>query len=123
MEHKIAVLIENDADLRSALTITLEGWGLDVLPCASLAEAQDLLTAIDIAPDVIVADYQLDDQALGTTAIADLRGRYGNIPSCIVTANRSPDLVGQCEKAATKLIYKPIDPIRLRGFLEQVLHG
>ncbi len=123
MEHKIAVLIENDADLRSALTITLEGWGLDVLPCASLAEAQDLLTAIDIAPDVIVADYQLDDQALGTTAIADLRGRYGNIPSCIVTANRSPDLVGQCEKEATKLIYKPIDPIRLRGFLEQVLHG
>jgi signal transduction histidine kinase/CheY-like chemotaxis protein len=121
LEHRIAVLIENDAELRSAMSITMENWGLDVLPCASQSEAEEVLREVDIAPDVIVADFQLDDGALGTDAISDLRTAYGPVPACLVTANRSPDLHGTCDKLGVTLIHKPIDPNVLRGFMEAVL--
>ncbi|WP_264214589.1 hybrid sensor histidine kinase/response regulator [Leisingera thetidis] len=120
-EHRIAVLIENDADLRAALEITLDSWGLNVLPCAGCAEAQALLEEIDIAPDVIIADYQLDDGALGTDAIAALRARHGPVPACLVTANRSPDLAAACAGLNAALLHKPIDTCELRSFLLRAL--
>ena len=121
LEHRIAVLIENDAELRSAMSITMENWGLDVLPCASQGEAEEVLREVDIAPDVIVADFQLDDGALGTNAISDLRTTYGHVPACLVTANRSPELQSTCDAQDITLIHKPIDPDALRGFMESAL--
>ena len=120
-EHRIAVLIENDADLRAALTINLENWRLDVLPAATLAEARDILIEVDIAPDVIIADYQLDDDALGTDAISALQARYGAVPACLVTANRSSDVLTLCAARGVTLIHKPINTDDLRVFLEQAL--
>ncbi|MFD3190890.1 PAS-domain containing protein [Sedimentitalea sp. HM32M-2] len=121
LEQNIAVLIENDADLRSAMTITMQNWGLDVLPCACLQEAEELLREVDLAPDVIVADFQLDDGALGTQAISAIRSAHGPVPACVVSANRSPALQDACETLGAALIHKPIDPDELRSFLETVL--
>ncbi len=121
LEHRIAVLIENDNELRSAMAIALENWGLDVLPCASLSEAEELLAEVDIAPDVILADYQLDNGALGTDAICALRSQYGSVPACLITANRAATLNTVCDNLDAELIHKPIDPEMLRGFLERVL--
>ncbi|WP_371228162.1 PAS-domain containing protein [Roseovarius sp. 2305UL8-3] len=123
LDHNIAVLIENDADLRAAMTITLENWGLDVLPCASQPEAEEILREIDVAPDVIVADYQLDNDVLGTDVISALRAAHGHVPACIVTANRSPDLHSVCDALSAALFHKPINPDELLSFLEGVLTG
>ena len=121
LAHNIAVLIENDAELRAAMTITMESWELDVLPCASHAEAEAVLAEIDIAPDVIVADYQLDNGSSGTNAITDLRAVYGMVPACLVTANHSTEVQGLCDTLGVSLFHKPIAPAELRGFLESVL--
>ncbi|WP_116133960.1 PAS-domain containing protein [Tropicimonas sp. IMCC34043] len=115
--HRIVLLIENDADLRDAIAITLEGWGVDVLPCAGLAEADALLDEIDIAPDAVVADYQLDDGALGTDAIAHFIRRFGALPTCIISANRSTELDAACAQIGAALLHKPLDPVQLRRFL------
>lgn len=121
LDHHIAVLIENDDALRSALTIIMENWGLDVLPCASQREAEEVLAEVDIAPDVIVADYRLDNDALGTDAIAALRQRHGDVPACLVTADREGDLHDLCARQSVTLMHKPIDPDSLRTFFEQAL--
>lgn len=118
LSQKIVVLIENDAELRAALALTLEGWGIDVLPCVGPNEANDVLEAIDMTPDAIIADYQLDDGALGTTTISQLRDRYGNCSACLITANRTPELATLCDDQRLTLLYKPIDPNLLRAFLE-----
>lgn len=123
LEHKIAVLIEDDAELRSAMAITLENWGLDVLPCATQAEAEDVLREVDVAPDVIVADYQLENGTLGTDVVAALMETHGQMPACIVTANRSPDLNDVCDALGVMLFHKPVDLGALRSFLERALVG
>ncbi len=116
----IALLIENDADLRNALTFTMEQWGLDVLACRGEDEAAELLREIDVAPDVIVADMQLDDGREGAAAIRALRARYGPLPACLISANRGTELVSAAREINVPLLYKPIDPNALRALLANV---
>ena len=121
LEHHIVLLIENDESLRSAIAITLEKWGVDVLPCANEIEAVSVLQELDIAPDAIIADYQLDDGQLGTDLVERLRERYGKVPTCIISANRSPRLVEQCRRLGVLLHHKPLNPLELREFLEDAV--
>jgi signal transduction histidine kinase len=119
VSNMVVLLIENDAELRNAMAITMEQWSVDVLTCAGGSEAMELLDEIDITPDAIVADYQLDDGQDGLTAIRDLRAAHGAIPACVISANRSTDLVMACEAANLPLLYKPLDPPLLRDFLQR----
>ncbi|WP_319824457.1 PAS-domain containing protein [Thalassovita sp.] len=114
----VVLLIENDDELRNAITITMEQWGVDVLTCKGGQEALDLLDEIDMAPDVIVADYQLDDGELGLDALHRLRAHCGAVPACIISANRSKELVQACTESDIPLLYKPIEPAILRDFLQ-----
>ncbi|MEC3861727.1 PAS-domain containing protein [Mesobacterium sp. TK19101] len=121
LHNRIVLLIENDDNLRNAITLTLEGWGIDALPCAGLEEAETLLDEIDIAPDAILADYQLDHGTFGTDAIQRLKDRYGPLPSCVITANRAPDLQQTCDRIGAALLHKPLNLADLRRFLTQAV--
>lgn len=116
----IALLIENDENLRNALTMTLENWGVHVIDCARENQASALLREIGVSPDVIIADYQLENGELGTDAVRNLTSEFGAIPACIISADRSPELTQTCTAAKLALIHKPIDPQKLMGFLR---HG
>lgn len=117
----IVMLIENDAGLRSALTVTLEAWGLDVFACASGNEAMALLQEVDIAPDLVIADYQLDDGLLGSDAITHLRHQHGPLPACLITANRDPEVTELSKGLGVALLHKPINPDALRLLLQHHL--
>lgn len=117
LAHRIVLLVENDAELRNAISMTLENWGADVLACGSDIEALDLLREIDIAPDMVLADYQLDNGSTGTELIARLRQTYGPLPACVISANRDPDLKLQCQALQAPLLHKPLDLDQLRTIL------
>ena len=118
---RLALLVENDADFRQALTILLEKWGADVIAVASRDEALSLLAEVGLVPDLVIADFQLDDGLRGTEAIATLRAEYGPLPACIVTADRGPEVQLLCDALSVPVIPKPIDPGFLAGQLSQVL--
>ncbi|WP_170775718.1 PAS-domain containing protein [Ruegeria lacuscaerulensis] len=117
----VALLIENDENLRSALTMTMETWGIQVLECSSEEQAVGLLREIEIVPDIVIADYQLDHGKKGTDAVVALRHEFGNLPACIISANRSSELTGYCKRAGVPLLHKPIDVQRLKSVLETLL--
>lgn len=120
---RLALLIENDADFRQAMTILLEKWGVDVFAVATGAEASALLSEVGLVPDVIVADYQLDDGERGTDAVTALRHTFGPVPACIVSADRGKELQEICARKDLPLISKPIEPghlaINLVALLER----
>lgn len=116
----VALLIENDVELQGALTITMEQWGIDVLPVLSGSEAIALLHEIDIVPDVILADYQLDLGETGTDAIRQLWSIYGRIPATLITANRTQQVMQDCQKSGIELMYKPISSGNLRDYIGRV---
>lgn len=120
-QNMIVLLIENDLDLQAALSITLETWGIDVLTAASGSEAIALLREIDITPDIILADYQLDNQETGTQSVKKLRDAFGPIPAAVITANRSKEVVESCNNLDLTLFYKPISPDSLKSFISTAL--
>jgi hypothetical protein len=117
VQDKIAFLIENDAELRGALGLFLERWGLTVLEAANGEEALALIDEIGILPDVVLADHQLGEGMTGLAFLMALRERHGPLPAHLITAGRVPGLAETARAAGIGVILKPIDA---RG-LEQVV--
>lgn len=113
----IALLVENDADVRRAMTLLLEKWGLAVVAVESGEEALSLVAELDVVPDLMLVDYQLGEGIDGIEVIRQMRGLYGAIPARLVTANRSPEVVQHSSGAGVKILYKPIAPQDLERFV------
>jgi hypothetical protein len=116
-QDRIAFLVENDADMRRALTTLLEKWGLTVLDAESGEEAVALIEEIGILPDVFLVDHQLGDGMTGVEFVTLMRARYGDVPARVLTANRSAEVRVACEAARVGVIYKPIDARDLAAFV------
>ncbi len=120
LDSLIALVIENDPSLRLATATLLEGWGVSVLDASGEDAAFALLGDIGIAPDVVLADFHLDGARTGLDAILALRARYGDLPACLVTADRGEVLAARCRKLGLPLFNKPVEPAGLRAFLGSV---
>ncbi|MBO9446315.1 PAS-domain containing protein [Ruegeria sp. R14_0] len=121
LQRTVALLIESDDNLRSALCMMMETWGVQVLETVSREEASSLLKEIGILPDVIVADEQLAEDQTGTQAIAQLAHEFGRLPGCIISADRSTALEQFCKAAGFPLLHKPIDVQRFKSVLEALV--
>lgn len=118
--ERILLLVENDDDLRRAMTQLLEGRGVSVLEAASGDEALELLAEIDIVPDVYLVDLQLGDGMDGVATLQALLNGHGPRPARIITANRAPAARAAIRDAGFEVMFKPIDPEELASF---VLHA
>ena len=117
----IVLLVEDDAELRRAITVLLGKWDVSVLDAGNATEALDLLDEIQITPDAVLIDYQLDAKMDGVALAQHLFDRHGRVPTCILSANRTSDLRKQCADARIPLISKPIDAGKLERFLLSAL--
>lgn len=117
---KIAFLVENDAELRRALELLLEKWGMTVLEAASGEEALALIEEIGILPDIFIVDHQLGEGMTGIELLAKLRAAHGRVPARLITADRGADLQDLAVLAGIEILYKPIDPRALESAVGQL---
>lgn len=116
---RIVMVVENDADVLHATVQKLDGWGASVLATASTTGALDLMAGLGTAPDIILADYQLDDGDDGVATIRALRQAAGaDIPAIIITANRSKALLQLGERMDFSVLTKPVQLARLRALID-----
>ncbi len=113
--EKIAFLVENDADLRRALGLLLEKWGMTVLEAATGEEALALIEEIGILPDLFLVDHQLGDGMNGVEFLIRTRAAHGPVPARLITANRGWDVRAAATSAGIEVVYKPIDPRALEA--------
>ncbi|WP_434612753.1 PAS-domain containing protein [Tabrizicola sp. M-4] len=117
MQNRIVFLVENDGDLRRAMGLLLEKWGISVLDAASGEEALALIEELGILPDCFIVDYNLGEGMDGLRFLAEVRARHGSVPARIVTADRRPELRAACAEAGAGLMIKPLDPRALETFI------
>lgn len=111
------LVVENDAPTLEATCRLLEGWGMAVL---GVADPRAIIAGVeDIAPlDVVLADFHLGPDLVGTTVVAALRALAGRtIPAVVVTADHSPSVEAQVLDTGCSLAHKPINPAKLRSLL------
>lgn len=115
----IIVLIENDPGVLFAMTQKLESWGASVLACASTKEALGQIDEIGISPDIVLADYQLDDGDTGVASILALRERTGaDLPAIIITANQENAIKELGKQHQFSVLTKPVNLSRLRPLID-----
>ena len=115
----IIVVVENDPDVLFATTQKLESWGASVLGAHGTREAIQLVREIGMAPDIILADYQLDDTDDGIKSITALRNLVeSEIPAIMITADSSEWLLQAGQKHNFSVLTKPVHLSRLRPLID-----
>lgn len=123
LDH-IVLAIENDDDVLYAFTQRLERWGASVLAAHSTQEALEHIRDMGIAPDIILADYQLDHGDTGVKAIAAIRAETGlQVPAIVITADRSDNLLVIGVENDFSVMTKPVKLSRLRPMIDWKISG
>lgn len=114
----IAMVIENDEDVLFATSQLLQQWGADVIAVTSTAEALQHVRDMGMPPDIILADYQLDNDDTGIAAIQDIRRLSGvKVPAILITANAQEDIRKAGHEVGFSVLAKPVHIARLKPLI------
>ncbi|MDE1159764.1 MAG: PAS domain-containing hybrid sensor histidine kinase/response regulator [Neorhizobium sp.] len=112
--------IDNEPHILEGMALLISGWGCTVGQAASLAAIDEIIASREAPPDIVIADYHLND-GTGIDAIERLRAAYhAGLPALLITADRSLDVRAQAEKHDIALQNKPVKPAALRAHITQV---
>jgi two-component system, sensor histidine kinase len=113
------VVVDDDPDVRDALGQLLSAWGLEV---QLLSDLNQVLDQLQVAPDAILADYQLLNGETGLTAIETIHAHWGaDIPAILITGDTRADTVRILDALGHPVLYKPIQPAQLFTLLRKAL--
>ena len=98
----------------------LGNWKCDVTAAESLEDALDKLDGRQ--PDIILADYQLDDNKNGLDAMDSLRESLEKaIPGILITGYMAPEVREDAINRGYQILYKPVKPAALRALVNKQL--
>jgi CheY-like chemotaxis protein len=94
-----------------------KGLGLGLSIAARLAETGQ-------TPDAVLCDYRLPRDETGSDVIRRLRAHTGvDLPAALITGDTAPERIREAKDSSVPLLYKPVQPARLRALLEYLLSG
>jgi CheY-like chemotaxis protein len=116
------LVIDNEPAVAESMQALLERWGCRVLTAASREHALAVIGQTSQQPDVILADYHLDNDLTGFDAIHRVRKAVGrDIPAAIITADRSDETRALLRAQYLPVLNKPVKPNRLRALLTSLV--
>jgi signal transduction histidine kinase/CheY-like chemotaxis protein len=115
----LALVVDDDAAARDAAAGLLASWGWRVVVAARGDEAIAGLSGI--APDVILADYRLADDELGTEVIGRVRKACGaDVPAIVVSGDVTAEVRELARGAGLHVLHKPLQAAKLRALLQHL---
>uniref|UniRef100_UPI00396CDBAC ATP-binding response regulator n=1 Tax=Paracoccus sp. TaxID=267 RepID=UPI00396CDBAC len=104
LRGRVALVVENDPDMRRGYEMILRDR-LGMVPRIAGGTAEALATMGDEPPDVILADYHLENGDTGVAAIESLRAASDRpVPAVMVTAHRDPQIARTCTAMGVNLL-------------------
>lgn len=122
---RVAV-IDNEPAILDAMRALLERWSCIVCTATSYNRLQGSasLRGEPFRPDLVLADYHLDNGDCGLNAVQQLRARWGeSLPAVVITADHSPEIADAVREAGCELLCKPLKPAELRVLLQNLLEN
>jgi CheY-like chemotaxis protein len=113
------LVIDNEPAILEGMRLLLTGWGCDVWTASDLESAHQALRTNKGLPEVIIADYHLDETD-GLEVIKALRWKTQvDMPALLVTADRTPVVRDAAAAMNIHVLNKPLKPAALRALLTQ----
>jgi two-component system, NtrC family, response regulator PilR len=119
MTTPAALVVEDEADLRELIELSLAGMDLDVVGVGSLAEAQ---IQLDLRPFALcLTDLRLPD-GMSLPLVERINREHPHTPVAVLTAYGNVETAVQALKAgAFDFVSKPVDINQLRGLVQTAL--
>lgn len=119
LNDQVVLVIDNETSILEGMSALLEGWGCTVLSARD--KGAGVANVGGEPPDIIIADYHLDDGQTGVEAIGAVRAAAGtSIPAIVITADRTPELREMLAGAGFHVLQKPIKPAQLRALITRL---
>ncbi|WP_415918872.1 PAS-domain containing protein [Tateyamaria sp. SN6-1] len=119
----LVMLVENNRGVAQAISHLIESARGEVLLAESGEEALEMISEIDLLPDVFLLDYQLGHGMDGVQLYKAVLSKYGRVPTAIVSANRTAELRSKCRELNLKLLSKPVNAKQVYDFLASELRA
>jgi len=118
----VVLLIDNDELMLTALGSQLCDWGCRVLTAHDHATSQQILANGNIVPDIILADYHLDNGQNGVDLVqALMMAQHWQPPTIICTADPSESVRQHTSDAEFLFLRKPVKSLALKRMMRQLL--
>jgi CheY-like chemotaxis protein len=112
--------IDNDAAILQGMVALLSNWQCQITAAENLHNAMTKLGS-DI-PDILLADYQLDDDKNGLDAMDMLRVALNkHLPGILITGYMAQEVRDDAVKRGYHVLYKPVKPAALRALVNKLL--
>ncbi len=119
MSSKAVLIVDDEADIRELLVVTLSRMGVDADSAATVAEAKQALEKRSY--DLALTDMRLPDGE-GLEVLRHIAEHYGNTPVAVITAYGSTEnAVAALKAGAFDYIAKPIKLEQLRPLVMSAL--
>ncbi|WP_448202703.1 ATP-binding protein [Azospirillum sp. sgz302134] len=117
----LAVMLDDDATILTALGMMLEEWGFETISAATPEEALERIAQRRRRPDVIIADYHLPGNGTGIEAIRRIR-TYCNapVPSVVLTGDTGAERALEVGRIGSHLLRKPVPPDTLHDLIHRL---
>ncbi|SHG96903.1 PAS domain-containing hybrid sensor histidine kinase/response regulator [Ferrimonas marina] len=114
--------IDNEESILAGLESLLSRWQCKVVVAKSFDEARIQLGLNGFAPDIMLADYHLDEGKTGLEAMDKLRGLYGqDLPGILITADTRQELMEEVAEKGYGFMAKMVRPAALRAMISASL--
>ena len=122
LSSAIAVMIDDQESILDGMRELFVGWGCTAITAVDGRTAVLELARRERRPDIVIADYHLEDGFTGVGAVDEVRAVFGStIPGLIITADRSPEVLDVVRRRGLHLLKKPIKPAKLRALVSHLL--
>ena len=122
LQNTTVVFVENDQDNRDGMTALLNKWACNVLTVEGPGQAVEAVLREGVSPDLVIADYHLDNDQTGLNAIREIRETCKlPIPGIVITADHGADVQEAVREAGMEILQKPVKPAVLRSLMTHVL--
>ncbi len=115
------LIVDDEPDVRLALTLLLRGWGCDVLAAESHVEAVAAMESIQWQPEFAIVDFRLRAGKTGIAVLDWLRDHVGaSLPGIIITGDIAADRLQEVKSSGYRVLHKPVSPAKLRALLRGI---
>lgn len=118
----LIAVVDDESAIVDAMRVWFAQWGARVCGGGSGSDVLAALGELGRYPDLIVADYRLAGDALGTDAVSLLRTELGQpIPTVLISGDASAEAFAAMRSTAPDVLLKPVLPGELRSLAERLL--
>jgi CheY-like chemotaxis protein len=111
------LIMDNDANVLTAMDALLQSWQCQTHTCRNLAQALHA----PFQAQLVLADYQLDNDENGLDALIALQKEWGNtMAGILISATPSARIEEKAKELGFYFLRKPIKPAALRALLRRI---